>query len=143
IVLSWAAMDDSRRASSLDAFVQSTDCWWPSANAISLREPLFADDADRRLFVSGRAKTNLGDAEHRDAVRLIRRSDVFVSTSRFSEGSIFDESSVWRAMGYLQGAPHEHTPWRSREPNRLRVDARALAAAPRHEGSFLVFYNGN
>ena len=144
ILLSSAiAMDDSSRAPSLRDFLRSTNSWWPSDSTTGLDAPLFADDADRRAFVAGCANGPHASLTGRDGIKLTRRRDVFVSMARFSEGSIFDRSGVWRAMGYLQGAPRDRTPWLSNGADGLRIDADALAAAPFFDASYLIFYNGN
>jgi glycosyltransferase involved in cell wall biosynthesis len=144
ILLSSAvSMDDRRRAPSLHDFLHSTNCWWPSDSTTRLHAPLFANDADRRAFVAGCANGPHATLAARDGIKLTRRSDVFVSMARLSEGSIFDRSGVWRAMGYLQGMPRDQAPWLSNEPGGVRIDADALAAAPYVDASCLVFYNGN
>ena len=137
------AMDDRRRAPSLHDFLRSADCWWPSQSTTKRNPPLFANDADRRAFVAGCADGLRTTLAGRDAIKLMRRSDVFVSMARFSEGSIFDRSGVWRAMGYLQGMPSDRAPWLSNAPDGLRIDADALAAAPFVDACCLIFYNGN
>jgi hypothetical protein len=137
------SVDASRRASSFGDFLQSTDAWWPSESTIRLDVPIFADDADARAFVSGCANSPHAGPVGRDAIKLVRRSDVYISMARFSEGSIFDGSGVWRGIGYLQGAPRGSASWLSSGPTGLRIDAEALAAAPFHDVSCLVFYNGN
>ena len=78
-----------------------------------------------------------------EGFKLVRRSDQFVATSAFSEGSVLDRSGVWRAFGYLHGAPREHSPWMSKEADSVAIDEEVLASAPWYEGSWLIFYNGN
>jgi capsular polysaccharide biosynthesis protein len=73
----------------------------------------------------------------------MRRSDQFVSTSRFSEGSVFDRAGVSKGFGYLEKASAEWTPWLQKEPDGLWVSEESLAAAPYYDDSSLVFYNGN
>ncbi|MBE7520875.1 MAG: DUF563 domain-containing protein [Burkholderiales bacterium] len=137
------SMDDRNRAASFGAFLHSGDTWWPSEASPRLDPPIVADDADLRVFVAGCAKgSHVGPVGH-DRIRLVRRSDVYVSMARFSEGAIFDRSGVWRAMGYLRGAPPGSAPWLTVESDGLRIDRAALAAAPHHDASCLVFYNGN
>ncbi len=138
-------MDDSRRAPSFGAFLQSADSYWLSGFTSDRGAPIFADRADRLAFYSGcgnRARApQVGTID--DGIRLIRRSDQFVSTSRFSEGSVFDRSGVTRAFGYLDTAPSGSAAWLSHEADGLWVTEDALAAAPRYEQSYLIFYNGN
>ena len=76
-----------------------------------------------------------------EQITLIRRSDQYVSMSRFSEGAAFDRSGISRAFGYLNGSPP--LAWLSRDPAGMWVDEQLLAAAPRYEKSYLIFYNGN
>jgi glycosyltransferase involved in cell wall biosynthesis len=145
ILLRFAAMDDSRRATSFGAFLQTTDSYWPSGFTTDRDAPIFADHADRRSFYSGCGNRDRTPQVGRinDGIRLIKRSDQFVSTSRFSEGSVFDRSGVWRALGYLQGSPPGMAPWLSNEADGLWIDEASLAAAPCYEASYLIFYNGN
>ena len=144
LLSSRLSMDERRRAPSLRDFLHSTNAWWPSEYTARLHAPLVADDADRRLFVAGCANGPHASLLGRDEVKLTRRSDVFVSMARMSEGSIFDRSGVWRAMGYLQGMPRDALPaWLSNVPGGVRIDAQALAAAPCYDVSCLMFYNGN
>ena len=138
-----ATMDESRRAASFGEFLRAPDSWWPTGGVSRLDVPLFADDADRRAFVAGCATGPHAAGVGKDGIRLTRRSDVYVSMARFSEGSVFDRSGVWRALGYLQGAPRGSAPWLSEAEDGLGLDARALAAAPFLDASCLVFYNGN
>jgi capsular polysaccharide biosynthesis protein len=145
LLLPSTSVEHSRRAASLSAFLQSTDCYWPSRLKIDRDAPIFADHADRRAFYSG-----CGNSAHvpevgsvNEEIKLVRRSDQFVSMSRFSEGSAFDLSGVCRAFGYLHDSPPARAPWASKENDFVRVDTAALAAAPFYEGSYLMFYNGN
>jgi len=139
LLLPSAAMDDSRRATSFGAFLQTTDSYWPSGSTADREPPIFADYADRRAFFAG-----LADETHPgDCIKLVRRSNQFVSTSRFSEGSVFDRTGVWRGFEYLQGSPPHHAPWRSSDADGILIAEESLDAAPDYEGSFLVFYNGN
>ena len=140
-----AAVDRSRRVESLPAFLETPDCYWPSDSTSVRRPPLFASDADAEAFLSG-----CGDSAKvpqlgaiRDSIDFVRRTDPFVSTSRFSEGSVFDHQGVWRGSGYLLSAPAHHTGWRSERGNAVGVDEKLLEQAPFFEGSFLIFYNGN
>ena len=145
ILLRSAAMDDSRRATSFGAFLQTTDSYWPSGSTADRDAPIFADHADRRAFYNCLA--NGSDAPQvgkiNDCIKLVRRSDQFVSTSRFSEGSVFDRLGVWRGFGYLHGSPPGHAPWLSNEEDGVWIAEEALSAAPYYEGSYLIFYNGN
>jgi Glycosyltransferase 61 len=133
-------MDESRRAASFGAFLRSADSYWPSSPRATRRgAPILADDADQRSFYNAHGG-NMGMVT--EQIRLIRRRDQFVSMSRFSEGSVFDRSgAVSRAFGYLDGSPP--LAWLSRDAGGMWVDQELLAAAPRHEKSYLVFYNGN
>jgi glycosyltransferase involved in cell wall biosynthesis len=139
-----APMDESRHAPSLAAFLQATDSYWPVASDFTYRDaPIFADDADRQIFCSRyRDAQPAPAAPVTESIKLIRRSDQYVSMSRFSEGAVFDRSGVSRALGYVQGAPSD-TPWLSRDGDGAWVGERSLAAASYYEKSYLVFYNGN
>ncbi|HEY4406513.1 MAG TPA: glycosyltransferase 61 family protein [Xanthobacteraceae bacterium] len=145
ILLRAVAMDDSRRAASFGAFLQTTDCYWPSDVTADRDAPIFADQSDRRAFYSGcgnRAHVPRVGSAH-DGIRLIRRRDQFVSMARFSEGAVFDRSGVWRAFGYLHTAPPGRAPWLSAGADGAWVEEASLDAAPCCEGSHLIFYNGN
>jgi len=145
ISIRYASMDDSQRAASFGAFLQTADSWWPVESASERDAPIFADRADRAAFYSGCGNSALAPQTGTvtDRIRLVRRSNQFVSMSRFSEGSVFDRAGVWRACGYLQGSPPGMAPWVSNEGDSLRVDEAALAAAPYLDHSYLIFYNGN
>jgi len=145
ILLHEVSMGDDRRAPSLDAFEKSTDSYWPSCSTADRAAPICADDADLLAFYSGCGNSAYAPRIGRidDCVKLIRRSDQFVSTSRSSQGSVFDRSGVWRAMGYLHGSPPGAAPWISKEEDAVGIDERSLAEAPYYEGSYLIFYNGN
>jgi hypothetical protein len=145
ILLHAAFMGDARRASSFDAFQKSTDSYWLSCFGIDRSAPIFADHTDRLAFYSGCGNSAYAPRVGRisDCVKLIRRSDQFVSMSRSSQGSVFDRSGVWRAMEYLYGSPPGAAPWISKETNAVGIDEQSLAAAPCYEGSYLIFYNGN
>ena len=134
-----APMDEGRRAASLGAFHRSTDSYWPSPPHTSdRRAPIVADDADRQIFSEAHGGS-VGTVS--EQITLIRRSDQYVSMSRFSEGAAFDRSGISRAFGYLNGSPP--LAWLSRDPAGMWVDEQLLAAAPRYEKSYLIFYNGN
>jgi hypothetical protein len=145
ILLHAATMDDSRRATSFGAFLQTTDSYWPAGIARERDAPIFADHADRRAFYSGCGNSahvpQVGSVD--DCVRLIRRGDQFVSMARFSEGSVFDRSGAWRGFGFLQTSPPGMAPWLSTGAKGVWVDQASLDAAPCYEGSYLIFYNGN
>jgi len=140
-----AAMDRSRLAESLHTFLETTDSYWPVDSTAVRRPPLFACEADAEAFLSGcgdSAKApRLGTV--RDSINFVRRTEQFVSTSRFSEGSVFDRKGVWKDAGFLLNAPAHHTGWRSESRHGFEVDEKLLAQAPFYEGSFLIFYNGN
>ena len=145
IRLPKTTFDDSRRTALLAAFLKTTNCYWSSESISGRNAPVFADTADRSAFFSfcekngHSSKAGMGN----DSVTLMRRSDQFVSMSRFTEGSVFDLSGVWKGFGYLQGSPAEKAPWLLRGPDGPAVEKRSLAAAPYYEGSYLIFYNGN
>ena len=145
ILLHAATMDDSRLAASFGAFLQTTDCCWPSGFTADRDAPIFADHSDRRAFYSGCGNSARVPKVGRinDGIRLIKRRDQFVSMARFSEGAVFDRSGVWRAFGYLHGSPPAMAPWLSGGADGAWVDEASLEAAPCHEGSHLIFYNGN
>ncbi|HXJ79106.1 MAG TPA: glycosyltransferase 61 family protein [Candidatus Methylomirabilis sp.] len=131
-------MDESRRAASFGSFLRSLDSYWPSRFTTHRTVPIFADRADQQIFYDGHGR-HVGVVT--DQITLIRRSEQYVSTSRFSEGSVFDRAGVSRAFGYLEGSPP--VPWLSREADGLWIDEASLAAAPRYDKSCLIFYNGN
>lgn len=140
-----AGMDDSRRAASFGAFLETADSYWLTGSGADRDAPIFADREDRRAFYSG-----CGNRAHvpkvgqiNDSIKLIRRSNQFVSMSRFSEGSVFDRAGVWRGFGYLHGSPSEHAPWLSSEADRVSIAEESLSQAPYYEGTHLIFYNGN
>jgi Glycosyltransferase 61 len=145
IRLPKGAYDDSRRADSLAAFLQTSDRHWTSESISGRNTPVFADTEDRSAFFSfcgnndHSSKASMG----RDCVTLMRRSDQFVSMSRFTEGSVFDRSGIWKGHGFFNDSPADRAPWLSRGPEGLAVDRASLEAAPYYEGSYLVFYNGN
>jgi glycosyltransferase involved in cell wall biosynthesis len=145
VQLRAAGWDDSRRAPTFGAFLQMKNSYWPWDFTADRKAPIFADDADRQAFHSGCGNSAQAPqtGSVNDAIRLFRHSDPFVSMSRFSEGSVFDRSRVWRAFGYLECSPASHTPWLSKQADGLWADEAALAAAPVYEGSYLIFYNGN
>jgi capsular polysaccharide biosynthesis protein len=79
-----------------------------------------------------------------DCLKLIKRSDQFVSMSRFTNGSVFDRSGVSRAFGHLHVfPPSELPPWLSNEADDLWVAEESLATAPCYEHSFLIFSDGS
>ena len=145
ILVRPAAMEDTRPAASFGAFLQTTDCYWSSGFTSDRDAPIFADQADRRAFYTGCGNSaeapRVGRIE--DSIRLVRRSDQFVSMSRFSEGSVFDRSGVSRALGYLQNSPADVAPWLLNEANGVRIEEESLDAAPYYDHSCLIFYNGN
>jgi hypothetical protein len=145
ILLHAARMGDDRRAPSFDVFEKSTNSYWLSCFTADRTAPIFADDSDRLAFYSGCGNSSYAPRVGRlnDCVTLIRRSDQFVSTSRSSQGSVFDRSGVWRAMEYLHGSPPGAAPWISTEANAVAIDEQSLAVAPYYEGSYFIFYNGN
>ena len=145
ILLQPRSMDDSHPSPSLDAFLQGADCYWRLDCESDRRPPIFANDADRRAFYSG-----CGDSANApqigkigDSVRLLRRSDQFVSLARFSEGSVFDRSGIRRGFGFLHSSPPGMASWASNRDAAVEVEEQALASALRRECSCFVFYNGN
>lgn len=140
-----APWNEQQRATSFGAFLQATDAYWQSDFTSHRDAPIFADHTDRQIFYSGCGNHAVAPrvGEINDSIKLVKRSNQFVSMSRFSEGSIFDRSGVWRALGYLQTSPAEFIPWLSNAADGLSVDEQSLAAAPFYEKSYLIFYNGN
>ncbi len=136
-----APLDDKRRAASLDAFPHSADSYWqsPSSSKSYRDAPIFADHADRQVFYNALDCEIGAVADH---IRLIRRSDQYVSMSRFTEGSVFDRSGASRGLGYLQKPPSP-VAWLSREADRIWTSEKWLTAAPCYEKSYLIFFNGN
>jgi glycosyltransferase involved in cell wall biosynthesis len=132
------ALDERHRAASFGAFLRSANAYWPSRVRTYRDAPIFADPADRQIFHRALGHDVGGMT---DEIRLIRRSDQWVSMSRFSEGSVFDRSGVSRAFGYLEGSPPIR--WLSKEADGLWVAEEALAAAPHLDASYVIFYNGN
>jgi glycosyltransferase involved in cell wall biosynthesis len=139
------AMDESRRAGSLQEFLQTADSYWFSAETTACDAPIFADHADCLAFYSALAERNPAPRVGRldDSIKLVRRSNAFVSTARFSEGSVFDGLGVWKGFANLQSLPPGCAPWLSNEIEGISVSGESLRAAPYHEGSHLIFYDGN
>jgi len=133
-----APMDNRQRAESIDAFLSSADSYWPFGFTTHRDAPIFVDDADKQIFYDAQSRNIGAVGEH---LTLFRRSDQYVSMTRFSEGSVFDRSGVSRALGYLEGS--RPIPWLSREPDGIWISEKALAAAPVYKKSALIFYNGN
>jgi glycosyltransferase involved in cell wall biosynthesis len=137
---------DGQRATSFGTFLQTSDSYWPSAFTSDRDAPIFADNADKRKFYSGcgnRARAPQVGAVS-DCIKLTKRSDQFVSMSRYTEGSVFDRSGVSRGFGYIQVSPTlAFAPWLSNEADGLWVNEESLANAPSYEHSYLIFYNGN
>ncbi len=145
ILVGSNGLDNTRQAPSFGAFLQTADSYWPLKFGADRDAPIFADHADSRAFYSGCGNSSqipqVGAIK--DSVRLIRRSDQFVSTSRFTEGSVFDRSGVSRGYGYLRDQTKVMAPWMSREGDSLWINDKALEKAPYYEHSCLLFYNGN
>ena len=115
-------LGDSRRAASLDEFLHSSNSSWPSRVTGYRDAPIFANQLDMQTFYKA-TETAVGPTT--DQIFLVRRSDQYVSTLRFSEGSIFDLSRVSRGFGYLQKSPvhgwlsaDEEGPWIERTGDR-------------------------
>ena len=135
-----AAMDESRRAASFGAFLRSTDSYWPSSPRTSHRRaPIFADDADRQIFhnAHGRQRGHGHRADQADPPQRPVRLDVEILGRRGvrSLGSVDGRSAISTAPRRLA--------WLSRDAAGMWIDEQLLAAAPRHEKSYLIFYNGN
>jgi len=128
---------------SLAAFLQSTNSYWPSATQVYRNAPIFVDGADAQIFYTRYRNSQIAPVGAvADNVTLIRRSNQYISMSRFTEGAVFDETGVSRAFGYIQGAPPE-TAWLSRDADAIWVDKKSLSEAPFYDKSCLIFYNGN
>jgi glycosyltransferase involved in cell wall biosynthesis len=139
------SIEGSRRAASLPEFLQSTNSAWLEHSLPTYRDPpIFLDAADTETFFlhyRNSPRPPVGAiSEH---MALIRRSEQYVSTSRLSEGSVFDHRGVSKGLGYLLSAPAD-TSWLSRRAGEdLWASETSLAAAPRYDKSCLIFYNGN
>jgi glycosyltransferase involved in cell wall biosynthesis len=136
---------ESRRAATCADFLRSRDCFWTETqSAADHRPPIFADGADEQIFFSRYRNSQtppLGALS--ESLTLIRRSEQYVSMSRFSEGTIFDRWGVHRGFGFIEGAPLSHTPWLLKDASGISVAGRSLAKATRHDKSCVIFYNGN
>jgi hypothetical protein len=144
IMLRWAEMEESRRAASFEAFLEGSDSYWLGSSIVERDAPIFADHVDRRAFYAGLRNGKKSPQAGRiiDSIKLIRRSNQFVSNSRLTEGSVFDRHGVWRGFRYLQGSSAERTPWLSSEADGIWVSEDVLSAAPYYEGRYLIFYEG-
>jgi hypothetical protein len=132
-------MDATRARASIDAFVSSTDCYWSSIFPGYKGAPILADQTDKQMFYNAKDAV-VGPTS--DKMTLFRRSNQWVSMTRFSEGTIFDAMGVSRGIGYLQGAP-DHS-WLSRNNwGAAWISKEAFSAAPYYDKSYLIFYNGN
>jgi glycosyltransferase involved in cell wall biosynthesis len=145
ILLRAGAMDESRRAHSFGAFLEATDSYWLADFKSDRDAPIFADHADGRMFYSGCGNRDRAPqvGPIHDSIKLIRRSDQFVSMSRSSEGAVFDRWGVWKSFGYLQVSPPDDAPWLSKEADGVWVSEESLSTAPYYDQSYLIFYNGN
>jgi len=145
VLLGETDVDLLQPASSFQEFLKTPNCYWPSEISDRQELPLFADMEDQRQFVSGcgdiSREPQLGNLIHR--MRFARLSGPFISTTRFSEGAIFDRTGIWHAFGYLQSADAPHPPWIFQSEEGLAIAESMLAEAPFYEGSYLNFYNGN
>jgi hypothetical protein len=145
ILLRYGTMDESRRARSFGAFLEANDSYWPTDFKSDRDAPIFADHTDSRMFYSGcgnRAQAPQVGPIH-DSIQLMRRSNQFVSMSRFSEGAVFDHWGAWKGLGFLKTAPPERAPWLLHEGDNLCVSEESLSAAPYYDHSYFIFYNGN
>ena len=131
-------IDNTRRAASLDAFLSSADSYWPSSLISHRDAPIFADHTDKRIFYESRDGVVGSIAER---ITFVRRSHQYVSTSRFSEGTVFDSSGASRGFGYLNDSP-AHA-WLLRNDRGIWISEAAIADAPYYDKSYLIFYNGN
>jgi len=140
-----AVKDEGCRAASHADFLHSRDCFWTEPPvATDYEPPMFADSADEEIFFSRYRNSQtppLGAVT--ESMTLLRRSEQYVSMSKFSEGTIFDRSGVHRGFGFIEGAPLSNTPWLLRDASGISVEERSLAKAPLYEKSCLIFYNGN
>jgi glycosyltransferase involved in cell wall biosynthesis len=132
-------LDENYHAASFGAFLNSSDCYWRSRFRDHRDAPIFADHTDKQLFYDAQGAM-VGAVT--DQIKLIRRRDQYVSTSRFTEGSVFDRSGVSRGWGYLQ-KPSPPAAWLLREADRISTSEKYLAVAPCYEKSSFIFYNGN
>ena len=130
---------------SLGAFLEAKDACWSTTPVTTDREPpIFGTSIDERIFYTRYRNSQsppLGEIS--ESATLVRRSEQYLSTSRFSEGVIFDPSGVRRGFSFLKSAPLSHTPWLMRGHDGITIDSMSLSKAPRYEGSHLIFYNGN
>ena len=133
-----ASLNAGDRATTFGAFLHGANAYWPLESVTYRDAPIFVDQADKRAFWNSRADL-VGRVN--DEVRLIRRSDQYVSMSRFSEGTVFDRSGASKGFGYV--ASTSSVPWLSRDEDGLWIGEQWLNAAPRFEQSCLVFFNGN
>jgi hypothetical protein len=105
--------------------------------------PLFADHAHGDWFLERAWNKIPPRAGAERGQSFIRRDcDKFVVLHRYGEGVIFDAEGAINSPGFLnnmQTLPEGMV----REGGHFAVDAAVLARAPRLEGSWLVFYNGN
>ena len=109
------------------------------------RDPIFADDDDRNLFLSryrNSAGARLGAVPDDMSIRRLRNA--YVSMSRFTEGTIFDHSGVVKDFGFLQEEPGRNGPdWLIGKHIGDRLRDGTLRGASRFDGTFAIFFNGN
>jgi hypothetical protein len=145
-LLSAPATSGIRQLSTKEGFINTSDAFWSPPPIISQRRPpILADADDEEIFFTryrNSQRPPLGAVSQ--SLALLRRSNQYLSTSRFSEGVIFDHlGGVRRGFGFLNGAPLSHTPWLLRDAEGLAVERESLGRAPHYDSSFLIFYNGN
>ena len=145
-LLSAPATSDIRQLSTKEEFVNTRDAFWSTPPIIrERRPPILADAEDEDMFFTryrNSQRPPLGAVS--ESLALLRRSNQYLSTSRFSEGVIFDHlGAVRRGFGFLDGAPLSHTPWLLRDRDGIATERGPLARVPHYDGSFLIFYNGN
>ena len=132
---SVSALDERRRAASFGAFLHTPDSFWPVSSSTHRTAPLFATLADKRIFYNAHGR-DIGIVT--EEVKLVRKSQQYVSMSRFSEGTVFDRSGVSRGFGYLE---NRAVPWLAKETDGFSIDDRALDKAPWHDESYVIFFN--
>jgi capsular polysaccharide biosynthesis protein/glycosyltransferase involved in cell wall biosynthesis len=135
-----------RDVGSRAAFLRIPDSKWRAANQATIHrhEPAFADAEDRRLFLSryrNSRRARLGAVP--DDITFRRLHGPYVSMSRFSEGSIFDRSGVVKDIGFLKAADRDAADLPANDRTGTWIREEALARAPRLDGTFAIFFNGN
>ena len=145
-LLSAPATSGIRQLASKEEFIDASDAFWSTPPVIRQRRPpILADAEDEGIFLTRYRNSQpppLGAVS--ESLALLRRSNQYLSTSRFSEGVIFDHlGGVRRGFGFLDGAPLSHTPWLLRDREGIATERGPLARVPHYDRSLLIFYNGN